>query len=233
VINAVTLRRSGRCMIRQRPLYFVALFPLSALFWWFFEYLNRFVQNWYYIGPDFAAWEYVLYATLPFATVLPAVMGTQEWLRSYRWPRRLFGSFLPLTLENTRLWGAVIYLLAAAALFGIGIWPSILFPLLWIAPLFVLVSIQMVAGEAQIFSRIPRGDWHVIVCSALAALCCGFFWEMWNMYSLAKWEYSIPFVHRFQIFEMPLLGYAGYLPFGLECAAIAGLVGPDMDDEGT
>ena len=29
---------------------------------------------------------------------------------------------------------------------------------------------------------------------------------------------------RFRIFEMPLLGYAGYLPFGIECAAIAALV---------
>jgi hypothetical protein len=33
----------------------------------------------------------------------------------------------------------------------------------------------------------------------------------------------VPFVHRFQIFEMPLLGYAGYLPFGLECLAVADL----------
>jgi hypothetical protein len=62
------------------------------------------------------------------------------------------------------------------------------------------------------------------VSAALAALICGFFWEMWNFYSLAKWKYSIPFVHRFEIFEMPLLGYAGYLPFGLECMVIADLI---------
>jgi hypothetical protein len=47
---------------------------------------------------------------------------------------------------------------------------------------------------------------------------------MWNYFSLAKWEYSIPFVHRYQIFEMPLLGYAGYLPFGLECAVIGSML---------
>ena len=41
----------------------------------------------------------------------------------------------------------------------------------------------------------------------------------------AKWEYSIPYVHRFEIFEMPLVGYAGYLPFGLECAVVAALFG--------
>ena len=55
----------------------------------------------------------------------------------------------------------------------------------------------------------------------LAGLACGFFWEMWNMWSLAKWVYSVPFVDRFHLFEMPALGYAGYLPFGIECAAAA------------
>ncbi len=47
---------------------------------------------------------------------------------------------------------------------------------------------------------------------------------MWNYNSLAHWEYSVPFVQRFHVFEMPVLGFAGYLPFGLECAAVAGLL---------
>jgi hypothetical protein len=48
---------------------------------------------------------------------------------------------------------------------------------------------------------------------------------MWNFHSLAKWIYAVPFVNRFHLFEMPLLGYAGYLPFGLECAVIGDMVG--------
>jgi hypothetical protein len=55
---------------------------------------------------------------------------------------------------------------------------------------------------------------------ALAALVCGFFWELWNFGSLARWHYSIPYVQRFHVFEMPLLGYAGYLPFGVTCALV-------------
>jgi len=47
---------------------------------------------------------------------------------------------------------------------------------------------------------------------------------MWNWKSLAHWEYSVPFVYRFPIFEMPILGYAGYLPFGLVCVAAAALI---------
>ena len=56
----------------------------------------------------------------------------------------------------------------------------------------------------------------------------------------------MPYVHRFQIFEMPLLGYAGYLPFGVECEVIAelflrratgperrGLAGEECEKQGT
>jgi hypothetical protein len=74
--------------------------------------------------------------------------------------------------------------------------------------------------ERHIFSQMGAGDWSVAVAAVLAALVCGGFWEMWNYFSLAKWKYSVPLVHGFPVFEMPLLGYAGYFPFGLECLVI-------------
>ena len=53
-----------------------------------------------------------------------------------------------------------------------------------------------------------------------AALVCGGWWELWNWQSLPKWIYTVPGVQRWHVFEMPLLGYTGYLPFGLECLLI-------------
>jgi hypothetical protein len=38
-------------------------------------------------------------------------------------------------------------------------------------------------------------------------------------------------VHEYKIFEMPILGYAGYLPFGLECLAVTKFLFPDHDRE--
>ncbi|MGA1824199.1 MAG: hypothetical protein ACMUIP_05990 [bacterium] len=78
----------------------------------------------------------------------------------------------------------------------------------------------------HIYPLLPlsEGDWRQIVTFSFAALLCGFFWELWNYYSFAKWLYSVPFVHRFLLFEMPILGYAGYIPFGLECAVIGNIV---------
>ncbi|MFH1023247.1 MAG: hypothetical protein V1809_07635 [Planctomycetota bacterium] len=226
VVNALTQWRTGRCLMTVRPRYFLALFPASAGFWWFFEYLNRFVQNWYYTGGGaFTAWEYFWYATLPFATVLPAVLSTREFLLSFGvWER--FRAWAPVSFPRPRLAAAFALVVAAAALAGIGVRPDALFSILWTAPLLIIVALQAFRGDRHIFSDLPRGDWRFLLSAALAALVCGFFWEMWNSGSLAKWIYTVPYVQRdgVKLFEMPLPGYAGYIPFGLECAVVGAVV---------
>jgi hypothetical protein len=224
VVNALCCRRTGRSLLTHRPFLFLSLFPASALFWWFFEYLNRFVQNWYYVGENFGPWAYFWYATLPFSTVLPAVLSTQEFLRSFAGFQRAFSQMRPLSGFRHPLlpWAALAA--ASGGLAAIGVWPSFLHSLVWVAPLLIIVALRSLRHETHPLQDLTRTDWTAPVSAALAALICGFFWEMWNFYSLAKWRYSIPFVHRFEIFEMPLLGYAGYLPFGLECLAVADLL---------
>ena len=220
-VNALTYRRTGHCALIDRPGFFTLLFPVSALFWWFFEYLNRFVQNWVYEGVEaLSATDYVFFATLPFATVLPAVFGVVELLRTY--PRLTAGldRFLVLRTNRPKLWAGAVLLLSGFGLAGIGIWSDYLYPLLWVSPLLLIVCIQALRGRTTIFASLPQGDWQEVFRWALAALICGFFWEMWNFYSLARWLYNVPLVGRFPIFEMPVLGYAGYLPFGLQCAVI-------------
>ncbi len=225
VVNAICQARIGHCLMTNRTGFFLLLFPVSAAFWWFFEYLNRFAQNWFYVGVDFGPWAYFWYATLPFSTVLPAVLSTRQWFLSLNWIRQAYGSVKPLAFPRPYQAAVLVLALSAAGLTGIGIWPNYFFPVLWISPLLIITCLQTLMRESHIFSQIAEGDWSGVVSAALAATVCGGFWEMWNFCSLAKWEYSIPLVHRFQIFEMPLLGYAGYLPFGLECAVIGGMLG--------
>lgn len=221
VINALTFRRTGHCMLRDRSGYLLLLFLLSALFWWFFEYLNRFTQNWYYAGTgELSPWVYFVQATLPFSTVLPAVLSTREYLASF--PR--------LTAGLARAWQIrfaepkriawITLVVSAFGLSGIGIWPEYLYPLVWVAPLLLLVALQTLSGEQTIFDPLAVGDWRRLWEAALAALLCGFLWELWNYKSLAHWAYSIPYVDRFHVFQMSLLGYSGYLPFGLQCLAV-------------
>ncbi|WP_428122251.1 hypothetical protein [Dissulfurimicrobium sp.] len=219
VANAFTIRRAGHCLLTRRPGYLIALFPFSAFFWWYFEYLNRFVQNWHYVGiPPVGPLGYFLLATPPFATVLPAVSSTTEWMATFPFLGRCRrGPRMPM-LKHPRLLAWLTLLLAGIGLTGIGVWPHYLFPLPWLAPLAIIIALQVLFGEETVFSKIKAGDWRPVLLPAAAGLFCGFFWEMWNYFSFAHWEYTVPFVQRFQVFEMPILGYAGYLPFGLECA---------------
>ena len=225
VVNAATMRRCGSCLLVRQPRIFVILFPVSAVFWWFFEYLNRYVQNWYYVGiEDFGAGRYVFFASISFATVLPAVASVQEWLRTLPIIDRAFSNY-PVVVKgwvDKAAWPVLI--VAGAGLLLIGVYPDYLYPLIWLSPFFVIISLHRLLLDSTANCALLEKLSENMFSWPLAALVCGFFWELWNTYSLAKWIYSVPFAYRFHIFEMPLLGYAGYLPFGLECAVIVYIV---------
>lgn len=56
-----------------------------------------------------------------------------------------------------------------------------------------------------------RGDYGPLVVFAMSGLLNGFCWEMWNYFSMPSnpsfWQYDIPFLNAFYLFEMPLVGY--------------------------
>jgi hypothetical protein len=231
-LNGWTFRRTGHCLMLDRTRVFLALFPVSAAFWWMFEYLNRFVQNWYYVGPQtLTPGQYVLQATVPFSTVLPAVLCTMELLATMPSVTAGMDRLPPVHWSKPRWGGAALLIAASGGLIGIGIWPHLLFPLVWVAPLLLVTVLQILQGKETIFARLLHGDATLLWLAAVAALVCGFCWELWNFKSLAHWEYAIPSVHRFQLFEMPLLGYAGYLSFGLECLAVTQWLFPSQYEE--
>ena len=224
-INALCWRRSGRSLLTDAPGKFGILFPASALFWWFFEYLNRFVQNWYYVQVgDFGPVSYGFLASMSFSTVLPAVLSTHRLLLTFAPFNSGLARGPAIHLLAGRLPAVMALLAAGAGLTLIGIYPDYLYPLVWFAPLLILVGLQSLRDRPTLMTDLQEGDWRLIVPPACASLICGFFWEMWNFYSLTRWEYAIPFVDRYHIFAMPLLGYGGYLPFGLECVVIGQLV---------
>ena len=222
VINALRYQRARECMLTHRWVYFLHLLVASAGFWWFFEYLNRYVNNWYYEGlPTASVLHYVVSATPPFATVLPAVLGTYEWLETFP---RFFGglhAWRRLRFVSALWFGVLLIVVGCATLFGLGLFPAQLYTLLWLSPLFVILGGQVVAGNCSLAASLERGDWRQVFLLCNAGLLCGFFWELWNLFSLAKWYYSVPYVQQWHVFEMPLPGYAGYLPFGIECGVVA------------
>ncbi len=225
IVNALTFRKSGHCCLLDRTTYFLWLFPLSAVFWWSFEYLNRFVSNWYYIGvSDLGPWEYFIHCSLPFSTVLPAVISTSEYLKTF--PRLSNGldKFPLLHLSGQRFWAWSLISISAISFTALALWPEHLFFLVWLAPIALICGLQLLTELPPLLKDIITGDWRRVWRLALAGLICGFFWEMWNINSLAHWKYNVPYVQHFMLFEMPLIGYAGYFPFGIVCGLFADFI---------
>jgi hypothetical protein len=224
VVNSLEYRRTGKCTLLTTN-RFLLLFPLSAAYWWYFEYLNSFVENWYYLNRDVGTRELFIFSSLAFSTVLPAVISTNNLISNFIVIEKKI-RILPLfTSLNPKLTASAVLVASVIGLACMGIFPEYLFPLVWISPLLIIVSIQSLFDRPHIFSGLAEGNLNPIISSALAALICGVFWETWNYYSMPKWQYSIPYLDAFRIFEMPVLGYSGYLPFGLLCVTMGEMIG--------
>jgi hypothetical protein len=194
------------------------LFLVSIPLWWVFEGFNEIVGNWGYHTPArYTALEYALLASLAFSTVVPAVLVTTELVRSYQLdplkslPRIVPRPALLLAIHATG-WVMVCVTLA---------WPDVAFPLVWLSLVFLLDPVATWLGGRSLAWHIDRRDWSPLFNVAIATIICGALWEMWNAYSLPKWTYSIPYVDVLYIFEMPLPGYGGYIPFGMEVYVFA------------
>jgi hypothetical protein len=218
-IDALVVVRRGQSLLTRTRWRYVQLFLASSVFWWVFEGLNIPVQNWHYkLDQPYSPLAYFLIASLNFSTVLPAVMETGEFLSTFKplHPR------LPASNPGPRL---PLWVLALVEVIGIAcfilpwIFPRYFFGMIWLCVVLILDPINNLLGRKSALAHIAVGDWCFFVLP-LAGLICGFLWEMWNYYALPKWYYTIPYVGFGKIFEMPLLGYSGYLPFALELFAM-------------
>ena len=217
VVDALVLRTKGTSFMTRDPRAFVAMFLASVPLWWAFEGINQLTENWHYVGAgEYSVARYVLVASWNFSVVVPAVFETAELVGCLGWVRRLQAG-PRVSLAAPALWSAVG--LGTASLVALAWWPEYVYPLTWVSLFLILDPVNRMAGVPSILGYLSRGDWRPVVAVALGALVCGWFWEMWNHWAFPKWEYDIPGVGFARVFEMPLLGYGGYLPFGLEVFA--------------
>jgi hypothetical protein len=221
-VDALTFRRKGTSLLTRDPGAYALLFLMSAPAWWLFEALNWRTQNWAYDGRQFFSdLEYALLATFSFSTVMPAVFGTAELVSTFGWLKAVGRGprIIPTRATSLGVFVAGWVMLALLLL-----WPTYCFPFLWLSVYFILEPLNVWLGHRSLTEYTGVGDWRPILALWLGCLICGFFWEMWNYCSYPKWVYRVPFVDFLRVFEMPLLGYGGYLPFSLELYALYHLV---------
>ena len=221
-VDALVVWRKGHSLLTRQPRAYVGLFLISAPAWWLFELLNLRTQNWFYDGRQiFTDLQYFLLASLSFSTVMPAVFGTAELVSTFGWMRRIrSGPKIAPTPATLRGFFVTGWIMLALLL----LWPRYCFPFLWLSVFFILEPLNVWLGNRSLMAHTARRDWRPVLALWAGCLICAFFWEMWNYLSYPKWIYQVPFVDFLHIFEMPLLGYGGYLPFSLELFALYHLV---------
>jgi len=229
-VDALTLRRTGSSPVFRSRVRYLGLFVASVPAWWLFELINQHTRNWIYLSEPIGGLEHALLASLSFSTVMPAVFGTAELAASFGWLRRL--PLGPRIGPSRRV--TVTFLVAGLAMLALLLlWPRVFFPCVWLSVYFILEPVNARLGHRTLLDDTARADWRRVVALWAGCLVCGFFWELWNSLSYPKWTYDVPFVGFGRIFEMPVLGYGGYLPFSLELFALyhllAGIVGGDRE----
>jgi hypothetical protein len=231
-VDALVYTRKGTSLLTRSRQKYVGLFLISAPVWWLFEVINARVQNWEYIGAElFTPLEFFAWATLSFTTVIPAVFGTAELVSTFGFMQRIRrGPIIKPDRRTTRLFFAAGWIMFAL----MWVWPRFFFPFIWISVYFILEPVNVWLGHRSLADGTKKGNWRPILALWIGVLITAFFWEMWNYFAFPKWVYHVPYVDCCHIFEMPLLGYGGYLPFALELYAtyhlITGLFGEKNND---
>lgn len=218
-VDALVAARRGDSLITARPRHFVALFFISAPIWWVFESGNNFTLNWHYLtARDYPVLQIILEASVDFSTVLPAVFETTMLLLTFDLVRRFQLSSFRIRVPRSMLW--LLMYIGAFAYLAIIFLPRFAFPFLWLWTFLLIDPLNSMRGRPSLVEQFSRGDLHMIGALSLAVLVCGFFWEMWNYLAMPKWYYTVPYLGFLKIFEMPILGYFGYIPFSWELYAL-------------
>jgi hypothetical protein len=203
----------------------VLLFFISAPVWWSFELINLRTSNWEYLGRQlFSTLQFNLLCTISFSVVIPAVFETAELMCSFGWMKRFASG---PRISATRAVFIGLFIIGLAMFSAMLVWPRIFYPFTWTALVFILEPINYWTSRPYFLKQLREGDWRTVISLSIGALVCGFFWELWNYYSFPKWIYHIPGLGFLRIFEMPLLGYGGYVPFALELYALKNFLWPN------
>src|SRR5262245_11868267 len=218
--DSIVFRARGESWIRSAPREFFWLVLASIPLWLVFEFYNRFLQNWHYVGlPENPFLRYFGYAWA-FATIWPAIFEGAELIGVWRGaPRSPQGMGLGKT-----------YLLfpGTASRVSIGLGAAMLIlPIAWPSPylaspvfvgfIFLLDPINLRLGGESLTRDFREGQFDRVKNLMLSGLLCGILWEFWNYWSRSKWHYTVPILEHLKIFEMPVLGYFGFPAFALEC----------------
>ncbi|MFQ6115111.1 MAG: hypothetical protein ACE5NG_13690 [bacterium] len=214
--DALIYKLRGTSMITDKLSQFLFMLPYSVVCWLIFEAYNLHLQNWKYIGlPENLVARAIGYAW-SFATIFPGILFTSQLID-------ISGIFDKIRVKKINLGHRTLYFIIVTGLLFLVVptfmpakVAAFLFGPIWIGFVFLLDPINYLKGGNSLFRRLENGQLNKLFSLFLAGLICGLLWEFWNYWATAKWVYIFPYLTAPKIFEMPLIGYLGFLPFAVE-----------------
>ncbi len=215
-LDALNYRLSGNSLIMTRRRELLWMLPWSIALWYFFEFYNLFIRNWHYVGlPENKILRYSGYFW-SFATIWPAIYEIYELIRNLN----ILSSVKVKPVHLTRRKLVISFASGLICMFlPFTVPPEIakyLAAPVWIGMIFLLDPLNHSLNRHSLWRDWGKGDLSILFQLFLTGLIAGILWEFWNYWATAKWIYTVPILGHIKIFEMPVLGYLGFVPFAVE-----------------
>jgi hypothetical protein len=214
---------AGVSLLRARPNRFIVAWLTSIPVWCLFDWINfYFMDAWRYHGlpPHFS--QRLVGYFIAFAAISPGM-----FLAAQLYQHLGFRRLRTRNASRNRLAAWTLILGVPAMLIGISVAlalhardATVLNLVLWISLIYLLDPINRLMGAPSLLADWFAGRWGRTLALFAGGATCGFCWEFWNYWALAKWTYHLPFLGslgEYRYFEMPWLGFLGFLPFAAEC----------------
>jgi hypothetical protein len=219
IADAAAFAISGRSRLREEPLGLLKMAALSIPLWLIFEAYNLRLANWAYAGlPANHVERWIGYAWA-FATITPGIFMTAALIESFGWFEQ---NSRPLRFGRATETAFIV--LGAAMLILPLLVPAraatYLFALVWLGFLFLLEPINYRLHLPSFEGDLARGHRGRLYSFLAAGWVCGWLWEFWNYWARAGWIYTFPIGQQWKIFQMPVVGYAAFPVYALECFAM-------------
>jgi len=218
------LARGGRSWLRDTPGELALMAVISIPSWLLFEFYDR-PRFWSASGPELW-WHYTGLPPWPlrglgyawsFATITPAVLLLAQLLEPamVRAAGRGAGGRVPAELGlGLTMVGAI---LASVPL----IWPSEYFAAdVWLAWPLLLDPVNHRLGRPSVLGDLEAGRRSRALALVATGVACGVVWESFNWVASGRWSYTVPFLGSLKLYEMPVLGFLGFVPFAFAVFAL-------------
>lgn len=214
ISDKIAYKLSGKSIFSNFQNFIMLAFA-SSFFWWFYEWINIFLKNWFYPTKHlYEQTEWGILSTAAFATVLPHLVISSNIISGVIKNNIFFvKSKISLQLAILLMFLGLISLALVIYL------PIYFFLLVWIVVLLVLDPINAMQGRRSLLVQLLKMNLKPLILLAVAALVAGFWWETINYfvpkwtYPIAAWFWDLPAPITTKYVQMPLAGFLGYIPF--------------------